>query len=453
MRINHNISAQMANANLKRADKKMTASLQRLSSGYKINKAADDAAGLAVSNKMRSQIRALDQASRNADDGISVIQTAEGALTEIHNMLQRCRELAVEAANDTMTIDDRESAQKEVDALLEEVDRIASTTEFNGKKLLDGSSGRVITCNQLGARSLGVSSAVEAGEYSFTVDSLPKAAEGTVTYTTGTAGQIIINGETIDISADDDDDAVYAKVVAVCDLMDIDVEGGSGSLTLTTRATGANQQITIQGPSDTDVRIERGEDIKITLDGSSKFTGDEAIAYNGGNITVYDRTGFEMKITVDENEVSEGDTRTLAVYDTGALKLQIGANEAEDLSVDFTEVSCQTLHLKELDGDSFVNLCSSHAATIAISSFDDAIETISEYRSKLGAYENRLDSTISSLDINSENTTSSMSRIMDTDMAEAMAEYTQEDVLSQAATSMLAQANNRPQQVMALLQS
>lgn len=467
MRINHNIAAQMANTNLKRADNRMTASLQRLSSGYKITKAADDSAGLAVSNKMRSQIRALEQASRNADDGISVIQTAEGALSEIHAMLQRCRELSVQAANDTMTIDDRESAQEEVDKLLEEIDRIAEVTDFNGKKLLSGSCSRVVTTQTLGAQSLGVSSSVPAGEYSFTVDTLPEPATGDISYTipaTGSA-ELRINGETIEIESTDTDADVYEKVLTICDMMDIDVTySGSapGSpLTLTTRATGENQQISYAG-TDGVSHLERGTDVEITLDPSSAFGTGKAMLYNGGDVTVYDKNGFAMKFAIDEGGMTAKDatgtaaavtSATFTVYDTGALKLQIGTNEAEDLAIDFTEVSCRSLQLKEADGDPFVNLCTGLNATNSIALFDNAIETISEYRSMLGAYENRLESTISSLDISNENMTKSMSRIMDTDMAEAMTEYTQESVLSQAATSILAQANNRPQQVMSLLQS
>ena len=147
MKVNHNITAQIANINLKKDERRVATSLERLSSGYKITKAADDSAGMAISNKMRTQIRALDQASRNAEDGQSIVQTADGALNEITAMLQRVRELSVQAANDTYTIDDRNSAQKEVDQLLDEIDRISSTTEFNGKKLLDGSSSRSFTSN------------------------------------------------------------------------------------------------------------------------------------------------------------------------------------------------------------------------------------------------------------------------------------------------------------------
>ena len=164
MRINHNVTAQLANINLKKTNKRLTSSLESLSSGYKINSAADDSAGLAISNKMRTQIRALDQASRNAEDGTSIIQTAEGALSEVAALLQRMRELSVQAANDTNTLEDRDAIQVEVDKLLDEIDRIGSTTEFNGNGLLDGSFTRVVTYDTNGLSTLFLSEEVKAGE-------------------------------------------------------------------------------------------------------------------------------------------------------------------------------------------------------------------------------------------------------------------------------------------------
>lgn len=462
MKINNNYSAQLANLSLKRADKKMTTSLERLSSGYKINKAADDAAGLAVSNKMRMQIQALEQAGRNADDGSSIIQTAEGALSEIESLLQRTRELSVQAANDTNTVDDRYAIQKEINELLDEVDRIASTTDFNGTKLLDGSCSRVVTFDEVGMDSLGVSSGVLAGTYQLTVDALPEAAQGNLTYSipaTGTSS-IKINDTSIAITPSDTLDTVYDKILGVCNMMEIDVSGGPGNVTLTTKAVGGDQNITLRSVGATTDTVVRGKDAQVTLadsataaaaGGESQFTGKESLSYNGNNITISDNSGFEMKITLEEG-IQAGDTRNITVYDTGSMLLQVGADEHQNLAVDFGEVSCRTLMLREEDGDNMVNVCSQDGASRAITAFDTAIQTISNYRSNLGAMENRLQSTMSSLDVTVENVTESMSRIMDTDMAEAMTNYTQESVLSQAATAMLAQANNRPQQVMSLLQ-
>ena len=192
MRINHNVTAQLANINLKKTNKRLTSSLESLSSGYKINSAADDSAGLAISNKMRTQIRALDQASRNAEDGTSIIQTAEGALSEVAALLQRMRELSVQAANDTNTLEDRDAIQVEVDKLLDEIDRIGSTTEFNGNGLLDGSFTRVVTYDTNGLSTLFLSEEVKAGEYELTINQKATSATLNATFpATGTMMSVL----------------------------------------------------------------------------------------------------------------------------------------------------------------------------------------------------------------------------------------------------------------------
>ena len=454
MKINCNISAQLANVSLKRADKKMTSSLERLSSGYKLNKAADDSAGMAISNKMRTQIRALDQASRNAGDGTSIIQTAEGALSEMESLLQRMRELSVQAANDTYTVDDRHAIQKEIDQMLDELDRIADTTDFNGTKLLDGSSNRVVTFDEIGMDSLGVSSSVLSGPYQLEVTALAEPAEVTgfqIAIPAQGNNMVKINDTTISISSTDKIEDVMDRVLSVCDMMGIEVTttataATSRTLTLKTQAAGEDQKITYRNATDTADKSQSGKDAKVELATSatatpagteSQFKGTESISYNGNNITISDNSGFEMRLTLEDG-IAVGDVRNLVVYDTGAMTLQIGANEHQNIDIDFPEVSCRTLALREEDGDNMVNVCSHYGASRAITAFDNAIQFISDYRSNLGAMENRLNSTISSLDISSENITDAMSRIMDTDMAEAMTNYTQESVLSQAATALLA---------------
>lgn len=452
MRINHNISAQLANVNLKRADQRVSSSLERLSSGYKINKAADDSAGIAISNKMRAQIRSLDQASRNADDGQSIIQTAEGSLSEIEALIQRMRELSVQAANDTYTLEDREAVQQEIDKLMDEVDRIASTTEFNGNGLLDGSCTRVVTFSENGFSSLSLSEGVEAGNYDFSVKKLATPASATLNYTIPTTGTNIIeiNGVSIEIKPTDSASDINSRIISVCDDLGIDASGANGTMNLQTRANGEGQFIAVRSVGETTETITRGENAEITL--GNGFSASAVVTSDGNNVTIEDRSGFKMQIAVEENAVI-GHKINVAVYDTGAMEVQIGANEHQNISIDFPEVSCRTLKFRESDGDDLINVCSNEGASRAITVFDDAIRAVSGSRSKLGAYANRLESTVSSLDVSSENMTDSMSRIMDTDMAAAMTDYTQESVLSQAATSMLAQANNRPQQIMSLLQS
>lgn len=443
MRINHNVTAQLANINLKKTNKRLTSSLESLSSGYKINSAADDSAGLAISNKMRTQIRALEQSSRNAEDGTSIIQTAEGALSEVTALLQRMRELSVQAANDTNTLEDRDAIQIEIDKLLEEVDRIGSTTEFNGNGLLDGSFTRVVTYDQNGLSTLFLSDEVKAGEYELTV--VDKATPATLTAAYPPSGTIKINDVSIEIEGD-----VQEKIQDVCDKMGIDADfTGGNTVTLTTRATGSAQKITVGGDIPADSAA--GTDAEITLTGDDLAAGDTEYSADGKNVIVKSGSGFEMHIAV-EDTAAPGVAK-VKVYDDGPMILQVGANEHQNIGVTFPEISCRTLGLKETDGTSLVNICSQDGASKAISTFENAVRTVSEARSQLGAYQNRLDSTIDSLDVTSENLTGAMSRIIDTDMAAAMTNYTQESVLVQASTSILAQANNRPQQILSLLQS
>lgn len=248
MKINHNISAQLANVNLKKDEARVSSSLGKLSSGYKINKAADDSAGLAISNKMRTQIRALDQASRNAEDGQSIVQTADGALNEVMTILHRIRELGVQNANDTYTLEDRSASQAEIDQLLDEIDRISSTTEFNGKSLLDGSSARTVTSSIDGVIAMKASMEVPKGQYNFTIDAVPTQAvvEG-FEYAIPSSGtsQILINGTPVELNASDTEESANAKIIDACSKMDIDAECSGTSVNLTTRAMGSSQRIII----------------------------------------------------------------------------------------------------------------------------------------------------------------------------------------------------------------
>jgi len=304
MRINQNISAMNTQASMVRSDNAISKSLERLSSGLRINRAADDAAGLAISEKMRGQIRGLKQAARNAQDGISLIQTAEGALNETHSIVQRMRELAVQAANDTLTDADRQEIQKEINQLTQEVDRIAKTTEFNTKKLLRGVS------------------------------------------TTVTSGS------------------------------------GSGATTTT---------------------------------------------------TIEDLT-LKMHIGANKDQTM---TVTISNMDTGALEIGL---DASGNTVD-----------EGVDATAGLNVSTQSGANAAIQKFDNALSKISSERAKLGAYQNRLEHTISNLDTARENLSASESRIRDVDMAEEMANFSRAQILMQASTAMMAQANAKPQAVLQLL--
>ncbi len=442
MRINHNISAQMANVNLKKTDTRLSSSLERLSSGYKINKAADDSAGMAITNKMRAQIRALDQASRNSEDGQSIIETAEGAMGEIENILQRVRELAVQTSNDTYALEDREAVQKEVDELLDEVDRIATTTEFNGTALLDGSAARTFASSNIDIKPIYTSMSVEKGDYKLTVDQVAEPAELTVPLPS-VPSSITLNKTIIEFPASMNDDAVAERLQAACDAMNIDMERNGGSVTFKTRSTGSLEQITYS--DGTGEKVARGKEAEITL--QDGFESTATYSGDGNLVTIRDNEGFEMQI--ETNAVGQTELR---VFDAGYMTVQIGANESQTLNMNFPEVSCLNLGLRSSDGNDKINLCTQYSSELALDSMDRAIKKVSGARSTLGSYQNRLETTTSSLDLSSQNITEAMSRIGDTDMADEMTKYTQNEVLSQAATSMLAQANNRPQQIMSLLQ-
>ena len=466
MRINTNISAVIANKNLQSAQNRVSSSLEKLSSGFKINHAADDAAGMAIAAKLRSQIRGLEQSSQNASDGISVVQTAEGALAEVENMLQRIRELSVQAANGIYVDEDRDALQAEVDSLLSEVDRISNDTEFNKKGLLDGTLDRRSYTDTDGIRVSYASPAVPADKYEITITSNGKQAEitgGTVALAAGDviaeeqAGVIKINDYDITINAGDTTEEVYAKITEAADRLNITVEGFvDGQLSFRTYEYGSNETITLD-ISNADLATalglqtsynESGTDVVASFGAAREGFTETATMYCYGNsITVTDLGGFKLEYELEEDyDDSAEKTVTADVTDIGTMTIHIGANEGQVLDIRIPEVSRGRLGLENL------NLRTSTGASKAISKLDEAIQMISQIRSELGACQNRLDAATSSLDVTTENMHSAISRIEDVDMAEEMATYTQNNVLSQAGVSMVAQANELPQMVLQLLQ-
>lgn len=739
MRINHNISALKANNQLFRTNNQLDSSLEKLSSGFRINSAADDAAGLAISEKMRTQIAGLDQASRNASDGISVIQTAEGALIEVESMLQRMRELAVQSANGIYTTEDRNAIQAEIDQLSEEITRISETTEFNTMTLLDGNIDRKSYSSNTNVNLVSLSDNVDIGNYGIKIlqDARQAVIVGNSTDFTGTTtnykftekGTININGESVKIEIDDTMDEVFTKIRDACDKVGVNVfavspdnvdkpststnlemagytskeleagdhlvfvSGDYGSnqkidifcdneelcdiLGLTKKgasATGYDAKATLDlentqfsntatvsikgnkvtvsdrndfkmifeanpgtvGSEYTDARIKSSNDhilasfppntvtvgnygvtitqdarqavlvgntvtaatigdtdrnitingVAVTIpadttitdaiglintalkgapDADGKYPDDKGITltaiasdtlpqdimddsydpaldatagystktFENGNRLLFvtsesgknanidisaiddelakvlglsagEVTGVDAKATITSKIKKDGSTvgddvttvvdgnkititdkdgtytyeiknddrvgtkftdKTLTnsnpkeatiavpstdviitVLDAGPMDLQIGANEGQTMSVRIPKVTPGTLGIDK------INIGTADGAQEAIGLLDDAINQVSAIRSKLGAYQNRLEHTISNLDVSSENMTEALSRIEDVDMAEEMANYTQKNVLAQAGTSMLAQANQRPQTILALLQ-
>lgn len=499
MRINHNISALKANSSLGKTNKGLDKSLNRLSSGYRINRAADDAAGMAISQKMKTQIAGLDQASRNASDGISVIQTAEGALQEVGAMLQRMRELSVQAANDTNTADDRSAIQREINQLRDEIDRISKTTEFNTKTLLDGK----VDCQSYSSNSnvtlISLSDSVDTTNYSITVTQDARQAVlvgmqiGEYDEEITASGKININGIEIAVQEGDTMGEVYERIREACDSMNIRAFVGEegdgkpedagfvktsikdgGQLILMSEAYGSNQKIELYcdneelrtlfgGISEEGVKTT-GIDAQATL-GETGFEETATVSAKGNIITVTDYNGFEMKFevkpgaaqtdftdaTIDGTTEAEAGGSTEAevmvtVLSAGPMDLQIGANEGQTMEVRIPRTDCITL------GINAVNVGTQEGAEEAIALCSEAVAQVSAIRAKLGAYENRLDHAIANLDVSSENITEALSRIEDVDMAEEMTVFTQKNVLAQAGTAMLAQANERPQTILSLLQ-
>lgn len=496
MRINHNISALKANNQLVRTNSALDKSLEKLSSGFRINRAADDAAGMAISQKMKTQIAGLDQASRNAADGISIIQTAEGALTEVNSMIQRMRELAVQAANGTNTLDDRKSIQNEIDQLQAEIKRISTNTEFNTKTLLDGSVDNMSYSDNNYVNLVSLSDGVQSGKYTINItgDATKTIAKGTTgitdpnkKITADQAGIININGNEVEIKAGETIAEVFEKIRETCETANIKVIATANTaipaatavisspdtagyspenianastttplgLVFVSNEYGDDQAINIYSDNDdlktalglTTVTQITGKNAVATLDLTSKFTNTATITVDGNYIKVTDSNDFEMVFDTRPGAAgTTGDTANITVLDAGPMKIQIGANENQTMVVRIPKVDPVSL------GIDSVNICTEEGAQKAITILNDANTKVTSIRAKLGAYQNRLEHSISNLDTTSENMTEALSRIEDVDMAKEMATYTQKNVLAQAGTSMLAQANQRPQTILTLLQ-
>lgn len=405
MRINHNIAALNTYRQYNNANAAQSKTMEKLSSGMRINNAADDAAGLAISEKMRGQIRGLDMASKNAQDANSLIQTAEGALNETHDILQRMRELGVQAGNDTNTESDRKEIQKELNQMTSEVNRIGNTTEFNTQKLLDGSKDGAATKDAVTA---------VAGEYTITISTQNvKIGDTTFTYDKDSDGSDTTKFKNAD------------ELVAAINADDT-----------------LNELYTAEKDDDGNVKLTQNE-------GKETAT---APTVSGGTLST-------IKAGVDQADAVAADP-------TKSFKFQIGANQNQSLTLDISDMRANALGLTTTGTGSdrgVTNGSSSEITEQALSvlTHDDAaatvttiqaaIDKVSAERSKLGANQNRLDHTMNNLNTASENLSSAESRIRDTDMAKTMMEQTKNSILAQASQAMLSQANQQPQQVLQLL--
>lgn len=610
MKINRNMSAVMTNRNLLRTEKRLSTSMERLSSGYKINRAGDNPAGLAISHKMKSQIDGLDRAKHNTTDAQSVLRIADGALNETASMLQRIRELCVQAANDTNSQDERSAIQDEIDKLVQEVDRISSDTEYNTKKLLDGASDVLVISTDVSR--VDISDSVLPSNYSMEVTQQAEKATYAIPSLAASEGVMSINGFEVEITAGMDPDALFGALRDAAEKAGcIATQDGAGGYNLETKEYGHSAEIEIKvtkrymgfdSPQEQEAfdrsmealagtlgltevawdedgnpisysAKEIGEDIEIELQESEDVTrvtaratkaavtvtnpnvdgtftvngaavtvtagmtddeffaalqvaagadnvtrtgnsytiesaaegaaetvtlatNDQAVAaalglaqvdpadptagyastvsgqdqqteitteqqfsdtatvYTDGlHVKITDLGGFSMEFMINESvNDSVGGTGTdpimvgIKVTDIGAMTIQMGANQYQDMDIRIPEVSARTLYLDKVD----VRISGGPDKALGI--MDDAINKLNDVRARIGAFTNRLEYAERSLEETHEDMTSAYSTILDTDMAEAMVEYTQQNVLEQASISVLSQANDIPQQVLSLLQ-
>jgi flagellin len=571
MRINNNIMAMNAHRQLGVNQTNASKSMERLSSGMRINRAGDDAAGLAISEKMRGQIRGLKQAQRNAQDGISLIQTAEGALNETHAILQRMRELANQAANDTNVDVDRGEIQKEINALTSEINRIGNTTEFNTQGILRG----VEVSPALELEGLG-STVLPGGVYETENGSTAPAEAATVTLTAVAATDDSVDGNEIvfnlqgqqitltvaaqgaaDPDVNDDGTAVTMNIaadgttavdmaaaiktaleaaIAANDNIDADaytIDVSGAEVTITSAATGAEQFIDVSADNTAIITAQStyasGKDVAYNASTATLSFGEvsdvnalvgKGITINGQSVEFYNaddgvyegRADFAVNISAVEDEEDlvaaiagqlgdKLDGVTLSVGDNAnelrvtatangeagdgivisdgvdveavtsgkfVANLQVGSNEGQSMTIEISDMRASALgitgtgegftsDLVVTDGTSnemqeaALDVSTHESASKAVTIIDKAIEAVSTQRSQLGAFQNRLEHTISNLGTSAENLQAAESRIRDLDMAEEIMAFTKNNILQQAATAMLAQANMAPQSVLQLL--
>ena len=461
MVVQHNMQAANANRMLNVTTSAQSKSTEKLSSGYRINRAADDAAGLSISEKMRKQIRGLDKASSNAEDGVSSVQTAEGALTEVHSMLQRMNELAVQASNGTNSDTDRGAIQDEISQLTTEIDRVAETTKFNETYLLKGGNGtKDVYMNghdaglkgtltdsattatfKVAAGALDAGKSVTIGGKDYTIGSTlaetkalanaavtAKSTSFTVDdtkYNVAADGKITKDGDTTEVTVND--------IVKIGSKVSYDGKTLTAADIDTTTGVDKSDSSVISAAHAVDL-MEK----ELTAANNIGATKTAATAEKAADYTSKDGVTFNIK------------KGTAEVADKLSFSLHVGsdADMTNKITVDIETMNSSYLGIKGLN----VNDDSGIAGTYAIDAISDALQKVSEQRSSLGAVQNRLEHTIDNLDNVVENTTSAESRIRDTDMAEEMVNYSKNNILAQAGQSMLAQANQSNQGVLSLLQ-
>ena len=489
MRIQHNSMAMNAYRNYNNNTSALSKNLEKLSSGYKINRAGDDAAGLAISEKMRAQITGLKAASKNVKDGVSLVKTAEGALQEVHDMLNRMDSLATQSANGTYDNEvDRANLQKEVTALKSEIDRIADSSNFNGLKLLDGSLGEgkinVTAANIGGAAANPTEVAATAGSSKTGAVTKASAANGkgtlSVEYLDASGKSHTVKVDYVGDNTDDDKNAT-AMINALKKNGELsslfDISGAKGGITFTNKQAGETK-MKIVGVTDSDTQVAAGVTQTAGVNAKVEVTANALAA--GDTLTINGKT-YEFVASADKAAKTEGATAVLAGADTAAsvanlnkalegsgvkathaggkltftaakdgspLRLQIGdtAEEFNQLNVSVGDMHSVALGIGDL------SIADQDGAAKAIDKIKAAINTVSSTRGDLGAIQNRLEHTSNNLSVMTENIQDAESTIRDTDVADEMMAYTKNNILVQSAQAMLAQANQVPQGVLQLLQ-
>ena len=463
--INTNIMSLNSQRNLNKSQRGLAQSLNRLSSGLRINSAKDDAAGLAISERFTSQIRGLNQAARNANDGISLAQTAEGALNEVGNMLQRMRELAVQSANATNSSSDRIALGNEVTALSNEINRISSVTDFNGTKLLDGTfSGKDIQVGseqyQTISMDIGDAQTAALGSYSFDADGSATTATVAAANTVA-AGAFSVSGYAgtstgLATTAGQEIDSIAAAINLQSETTGVTAKGRTE--TTLTSATGAvsftlNGATIVGGVAD----ITDLSDLAANINDQTGTTGITATE-SGGTITLVSDTGKDVDITngaAGNAALSLGGV-ALAVTVQGHVGGQLTFESDKSFAITHTAANAGIYNATGNDAGalsavSAIDITTADGAGDALSVIDGAISKVSSIRSAMGALQSRFESTVTNLQTSVENLSAARSRIQDADFAAETAELTRSQILQQAGTAMLAQANSIPQNVLSLL--
>jgi len=463
--INTNIMSLNAQRNLGSSQGQLATSLERLSSGLRINSARDDAAGLAISERFTAQINGQNQAVRNANDGISFSQTAEGALDEVSNLLQRVRELAVQSANDTNSASDRRALNEEVQQAISEVQRIATSTQFNDQNVLDGSlddlvfqvganRGQTISVSGVDARSSELGARIGDGS------AISQDAFDALTLD---GDSLAINGEEIDLSGVDSIGGVITEINNA--FADTDVQAAraeqavTGDLEFSTTGTGETGEVTINNVA-IDINSDTSrDDLVEAINAESAATGVTAEAGEGAEDIVLTSNG-DIDVAVDGDgaslgEIDDGESdsflRGIELSTDVGQAITVTGDDIDALGIDFDADPDEDARVTDFSADSTSVLTRSDADE-AIRTMDFSIQQVSGLRSELGAVQNRFEATIANLQVGSENLTAARSRIQDTDFAQETAELTRAQILQQAGTSILSQANAVPQTVLGLLQ-